>query len=141
MLKLSAIKPKRPIRIKLPENWHSKILEFTSNIQFPYNFTLEAVEKNQALSHQDFLAEIKNWYDGFRFEDNSETVYNPVSLANFFEKGGKFNNYWFETGTPTSLLKLIRKYKFNLEEALKSPVSGKEITPPTLRKRLSFVRM
>ena len=94
--------------------------EFESN----FKEQIEAVEKTQKLSHQDFLAEIKNWYDGFRFEENSETVYNPVSLANFFEKGGKFNNYWFETGTPTSLLKLIRKYKFNLEEALKSPVSG-----------------
>ena len=81
-------------------------------------------KKTQNLPHNDFLAEIKNWYDGFRFHAGSETVYNPVSLANFFAKGGEFNNYWFETGTPTFLLKLIRKYKFNLEEALKSPVSG-----------------
>ena len=94
--------------------------------EFESNFKeyIEAEEKKQPLNHADFLTEIKNWYDGFRFEENSETVYNPVSLANFFEKGGKFNNYWFETGTPTSLLKLIRKHKFNLEEALKAPVSG-----------------
>ena len=45
-------------------------------------------------------------------------------MASFFERGGEFNNYWFSTGTPTALLKLIRKYKFNLEETLKSPVSG-----------------
>ena len=94
--------------------------EFESN----FREQIEAERKKQSLSHADFLAEIKNWYDGFRFEEKSETVYNPVSLANFFEKGGKFNNYWFETGTPTALLKLIRKHKFNLEEALKSPVSG-----------------
>ncbi|MBO4631007.1 MAG: AAA family ATPase [Lentisphaeria bacterium] len=94
--------------------------EFESN----FREQIEAEEKKQSLCHADFLAEIKNWYDGFRFHADSDSVYNPVSLANFFEKGGEFNNYWFETGTPTSLLKLIRKHKFNLEEALKSPVSG-----------------
>ena len=104
---------------------YATLLGYTQS-EFEFNFKeqIEAVEKTQELSHEDFLAEIKNWYDGFRFEENSETVYNPVSLANFFEKGGKFSSYWFETGTPTSLLKLIRKYKFNLEEALNSPVSG-----------------
>lgn len=51
MLKLRKIKTSHPIRIKLPEKWHSKILEFTSNIQFPYNFTLEAIEND--LEHNE----------------------------------------------------------------------------------------
>ena len=94
--------------------------------EFETNFReqIEAEEKKQSLSHEDFLAEIKRWYDGFRFHAGSESVYNPVSLASFFERGGEFNNYWFETGTPTFLLQLIRKYKFNMEEVLKTPVSG-----------------
>ena len=104
---------------------YAAMLGYTQE-EFEANFKeqIENAEKNQPLKHDDFLAEIKNWYDGFRFEEKSETVYNPVSLANFFDKGGKFKNYWFETGTPTFLLKLIRMSKFNLEEALKSPVSG-----------------
>ena len=94
--------------------------------EFEANFAdrIEEAEKNQTLGHADFLAKIKNWYDGFRFEESAETVYNPVSLASFFVKGGKFNNYWFETGTPSFLLQLIKKQKFNLEETLRSPVSG-----------------
>ena len=104
---------------------YATMLGYTQE-EFEANFSelIEAEEKKLSLSHADFLAEVKKWYDGFRFEENSETVYNPVSLANFFEKGGKFDNYWFSTGTPTALLKLMRKYKFNLEETLKSPVSG-----------------
>ena len=47
MLKLGSISKNRSLRIKLPEHWHSKILEFTSSIQFPYNFILESVEKNK----------------------------------------------------------------------------------------------
>lgn len=69
-------------------------------------------------------AKIKKWYNGYRFEENSKTVYNPVSLANFFERNGKFNNYWFSTGTPSFLLKLIKTKRFDLEEVLEKPVSS-----------------
>jgi hypothetical protein len=57
--------------------------------------------------------EIKRWYNGYRFEKSAKTVYNPVSLAQFFKSGGEFNNYWFATGTPTFLLDLIMKSKFD----------------------------
>ena len=97
-----------------------------ANLIIETNFKeqIEAVEKKQDLSHADFLSEIKNWYDGFRFEENSESVYNPVSLANFFEKGGKFSNYWFETGTSSSLFEIMKKQSFDLPKALESTVSA-----------------
>lgn len=72
----------------------------------------------------EFKDEIKAWYNGYRFEETAKTVYNPVSLAMFFESGGKFNNYWFSTGTPSFLLKLISKQRFDLESVLSSPVSS-----------------
>lgn len=46
MFKLSGNPFERNLRIKLPETWHSKILEFSSSAQFPYNFIIEAVEKS-----------------------------------------------------------------------------------------------
>ena len=76
------------------------------------------------LSHADFLAEIKAWYDGYRFEEDAESVYNPVSLARFFEQGGKFKNYWFETGTPSFLMELVKKTRFNFDDVLSKPVSS-----------------
>ena len=72
----------------------------------------------------DFKAKIKDWYNGYRFHKNAKTVYNPVSLAKFFESGGEFNNYWFSTGTPSFLLELVRKNNFNFEKVLDTPVSG-----------------
>ena len=104
---------------------YATMLGYTQE-EFETNFReqIAAVEAKQTLGHTEFLAEIKNWYDGFRFHANSDSVYNPVSLAKFFESGGEFSNYWFETGTPTFLLKMIRQYHFDLEDALKSPVSG-----------------
>ena len=67
--------------------------------------------------------EIKRWYNGYRFEKSAKTVYNPVSLAQFFKSGGEFNNYWFATGTPTFLLDLIMKSKFDFSLSLGRPVS------------------
>ena len=69
-----------------------------------------------------YKTKIKEWYNGYRFEENSKTVYNPVSLAQFFESGGKFNNYWFSTGTPSFLMELAKQKEFDFETALKEPV-------------------
>ena len=85
---------------------------------------IASVEPHVGLPHEDLLAEIKNWYDGYRFEESSETVYNPVSLANFFTHNGKFDNYWFSTGTASFLFELMRKQHFDLPEALESTVSS-----------------
>ena len=72
----------------------------------------------------ELKAEIKAWYNGYRFHSSSATVYNPVSLTKFFESGGEFNNYWFSTGTPTFLLEMIKKQHFDLEEVLNTPISN-----------------
>ena len=69
-----------------------------------------------------YKAKVKEWYNGYRFEENAKTVYNPVSLAQFFESGGKFNNYWFSTGTPSFLMELTKQKDFNFEAALKEAV-------------------
>ena len=64
----------------------------------------------------DLLVKLKLWYDGYKFHQNAEPVYNPVSIGKFFESGGEFKNYWFETGTPTFLIDLLKKYDYNLDK-------------------------
>ena len=70
------------------------------------------------------LPKIKAWYDGYRFHADAQNVYNPVSLAEFFTKRFEFNNYWFATGTPSFLIELVKKTKFDFENALSKPVSS-----------------
>jgi len=60
------------------------------------------------LSREDLLEELRIWYNGYRFEENAEKVYNPVSINNFFDRN-KFENFWFSTGTPTFLVNLLKK--------------------------------
>ena len=85
---------------------------------------IELASKQLGLPKEELLPEIKAWYDGYRFEENAATVYNPVSLAKFFESGGKFNNYWFSTGTPSFLIELVRKTRFDFDNILSKPVSS-----------------
>ena len=61
------------------------------------------------------LTKIKHWYNGYRFEEDADTVYNPYSLLSLFSKQ-KFSNYWFTTATPTFLLKLLRDKQFELNK-------------------------
>ncbi len=72
----------------------------------------------------EFMQEIKKWYNGYRFHSKAPTVYNPVSFAQFIRSGGEFKNYWFSTGTPTFLLDLMKRQRFDFEKVLNAPVSN-----------------
>lgn len=102
---------------------YATMLGYTQN-EFESNFKdwIAETEAKQKLPHSEYLAQIKDWYDGYRFEETADSVYNPVSLANFFTNNGKFNNYWFETGTPTFLMGLIQKRNFNFNNILSETV-------------------
>ena len=84
---------------------------------------IEHVCREQKMDKAALLERLKLWYNGYKFHQNAETVYNPVSIWKFFESGGEFKNYWFETGTPSFLLKFAKKQQFDSEKELSQPVS------------------
>ena len=71
------------------------------------------------LEGEDFT-KIKKWYNGYKFL--GEGVYNPFDILLFISNNFMFSNYWFQTATPTFLLKLIEKNNYflpNLENIIK----------------------
>lgn len=66
------------------------------------------------MSYEEAFAELKKRYDGYHFVENTEGIYNPFSLLNTFYKM-KFGSYWFETGTPTYLVELLKRSHYDLE--------------------------
>ena len=61
------------------------------------------------------LAEhIRSYYDGFSF-DGVHRVYNPFSTLNFFDKGN-FDNFWFESGSPSFLINYVKNHDFETED-------------------------
>ena len=71
--------------------------------------------QQEGLSNEELLASIKKWYNGFCFSVRCKQVYNPYSLLRLFQDNF-FSNYWFATGTPTLLIKLIKEQQYKLEQ-------------------------
>jgi len=85
---------------ELKDNFNEYILEFSNK---------------QNLTEEELLAKIKYWYNGYCFSGDCEKVYNPFSTLLLFQNK-EFKNYWFETGTPSFLVKLMRENDFSLPD-------------------------
>jgi hypothetical protein len=68
---------------------------------------LPATETLLGLSRTELLEQVRLWYNGYSW-DGHVHVYNPFSILSFFQKAD-FRNFWFETGTPTFLLTLMKE--------------------------------
>lgn len=81
------------------------------------------VVETNGLNDEDACRELEKRYDGYHFRQNGMGVYNPFSLLNTFATG-EFGSYWFETGTPTFLVRLMQRDNFYLPELTDQQVSG-----------------
>ena len=73
---------------------------------------MELAEAN-GLTEDECYRKLADMYDGYHFSRNSVGMYNPFSLLNTFA-GQEFNDYWFETGTPTFLVKLLKQTGYDI---------------------------
>lgn len=68
------------------------------------------------ITEKDTYELLRKNYDGYHFSpNNSPDIYNPFSIINAL-KEGRISNYWFQTGTPTFLVKMIRNKGISLEK-------------------------
>jgi len=63
----------------------------------------------------EILALLREWYNGHRFTKHETQVYNPFSIINAFSEYD-FKNFWFETGTPSFLVHLIREKDYPITQ-------------------------
>ncbi len=59
------------------------------------------------------IEKIKEWYNGYNFLN--ENVYNPFDILLYLDKK-EIRNYWYETGTPSFLIKLIKQKEYDITE-------------------------
>lgn len=71
------------------------------------------------------LAELAGMYDGYHFSKNSRGVYNPFSLLNALRKKD-YGSYWFDTGTPTFLIRKLEKSNFTPERLSNGVEAGED---------------
>ena len=65
------------------------------------------------MTKENYLAKLKETYNGIRFTEKNVLVYNPVSFTRAMDECN-FKHHWFETGTPTFLLKLLEEKDYDV---------------------------
>ena len=79
-------------------------------------------ERN-GLTKEECYTKLKEQYDGYHFDCKTEGLYNPFSILNTLAKM-KFANYWFEIGTPSFLVYLMKNSNYQLDKLTEEQVSG-----------------
>ncbi len=74
----------------------------------------ELAEKN-GVSVEEMTGRLKRRYDGYHFSMGMTDIYNPFSLLNCFKKK-IISDFWFSTGTPTYLMRLLQHFDENINE-------------------------
>lgn len=93
--------------------------EMTDN----FSEDIKALGDRYGISFDEACSRLKKRYDGYHFVENGEGVYNPFSLLSTLAKL-RFGSYWFETGTPTFLVDLLKRDNFCLPNLTAQEVSG-----------------
>ncbi len=74
---------------------------------------IDKLAQNMEGTCEETLERIREWYNGYRFSKKAVSIYNPVSIGKLFVHMD-FQNYWFETGTPSFLINLMKQTRFDV---------------------------
>lgn len=88
---------------------------------------LREIAGNYSITYDEICKQLKERYDGYHFLRNGMDLYNPFSLLNTF-RSKEFGSYWFETGTPSYLVKLLKDSDFCLPNLTDEGVTAKTLT-------------
>lgn len=82
---------------------------------------LEDFARAKKTSVDEALEALKKQYDGYHFTPFSPDIFNPFSLLNALQDK-QLKSYWFESGTPTFLIEMLRK--FNVVPSMLKPTKA-----------------
>ena len=91
---------------------------------------LDRLAAKEGTSSEETLAALKRQYDGYHFTWPSPDIFNPFSLILAFSKN-KIGNYWFESGTTTFLIELLRKFGNDFTDIREIEASVCDFDAPT----------
>lgn len=97
---------------------------------------VEALGEALGMTYEECLEELRKFYDGYHFSKKSEDVFNPFSLVKALN-AQDIASYWFDSGTPSYLIKTLQKYHVNVMDIEKKScdvndfdVSPEQMTSP-----------
>lgn len=81
-------------------------------------------------THDEVIAELTRYYDGYHFAWPSPDIFNPFSLLSAFASK-TIQPFWFSTGTPTYLLEMMKKFNFLPTQFKKMDAQATDFDAPT----------
>ena len=99
---------------------------FEKDLKKYFSESVKELAQANDLTVKETYNQLAEMYDGYHFCEDSVGVYNPFSLLNTFDSL-KFKEYWFETGTPTFLVKVMQETDYDVRS-----LSDQEIDAPSL---------
>ena len=85
----------------------------SSDLHKYFSESVKELAKRNSLTEDECYSKLKEMYDGYHFSEDSEGMYNPFSLLNTLQKK-RFSEYWFETGTPSFLVKILKQTGYDI---------------------------
>lgn len=82
-----------------------------------FNESIRSLASTKKKTYEDIVAELTKKYDGYHFSSNLTGVFNPFSILNCFKKND-MRNYWFASGTPGYLVRLLAHSNENINELI-----------------------
>ena len=84
---------------------------------------ISEMAEEYSCSFEEMRAQLKRQYDGYHFSRKMTDIYNPFSLLNALDSKS-LEDYWFRSGTPTYLIRLLNHFNENVNE-----LTGKYYSP------------
>ncbi|MEM7534449.1 MAG: AAA family ATPase [Chloroflexota bacterium] len=98
------------------KNWFATSLGITEEeLRTCFADYIPDFAQKEGLTNEALLEKIRHQYNGFCFAGDAQTVYNPFSTMQLFY-AQQFQHYWFESGTPSFLIRKIRNQNYRIEE-------------------------
>ena len=105
----------QPRDISLDEQFESLCGITGEELESYFATSIEELARKNELTLEEMKQLVKAQYDGYHFGTGLIDIYNPFSLLNAFTSK-RISDYWFQSGTPTYLVRLLRHTRENLDE-------------------------
>ena len=97
----------------------------TEELNSVFASAIEELANANAVSVAETKSQLKQRYDGYHFSETMTDIYNPFSLLNTF-KFEKAKDYWFASGTPSYLMRLLAHSNENIQDIIARSYEAQE---------------
>ena len=105
----------QPADISMNSNYEALCGITEEEMELMFHEQIDEMANEQGISPKEMRLVLKRHYDGYHFSRRMKDIYNPFSVLNALNKG-EISDFWFASGTPTYLIRLLNHTKENLNE-------------------------